>query len=127
MAVGTGTREGELLALELADFDLPDGGTGTVRVNKMLDQRDRAFVLQPPKSKTGFRTVGLPVFAVDAIRAHIAGRAPGPVFTTKNGSYFARSNFIRQDWTDLLGRAGVKYRRFHTLRHTMRRGYWPTG
>jgi integrase len=115
VAVGTGAREGELLALESTDFDLD---AGTVRITRMLDQRDGKFVLQPTKSENGNRTIGLPAFAVDAVKLHLRGRESGPVFTTRNGTYLARSNFVRQDWTDLLAAARVRYRKFHTLRHT---------
>jgi integrase len=64
------------------------------------------------------RTIGLPAFAVDAVLLHLRDREPGPAFTTGSGNYLARSNFVRQDWADLLDAAGVKYRKFHTLRHT---------
>ena len=116
VAVGTGAREGELLCLEAADFDL---AAGTVRVVKTIDERaDGSFFLNPPKSKSGTRTVSLPAFALDAVRRHLDGRAPGPAFTTATGSYVTRSNFIRKDWTPLLEKAKVPYRKFHTLRHT---------
>lgn len=115
LAVGTGAREGELLALEAADFDL---AAGTVRIVKTLDDRDDGFHLNQPKSKTGVRTVGLPAFAIEAVRRRLDGRAPGPVFTTETGNYVSRTNFIRKDWRPLLVRAEVKYRKFHTTRHT---------
>lgn len=115
VAIGTGARLGEILALELDDFDLD---RGTVRITKMLDIRKGEMVTQPPKSATGVRTVGLPAFAVNAIRQHVIGRVPGAVFTTRTGAYYSKTNFIKRDWAGLLTRAGVKYRRFHTLRHT---------
>jgi integrase len=115
LAVGTGAREGELLALEGGDFDLEKG---TVHIERTLDERKGAFATNPPKSKAGTRTVSLPTFVVDAVRRHLDGRAPGPVFTTGTGTYVSRTNFIRKDWAPLLETAGVKYRKFHTLRHT---------
>lgn len=115
LAAATGAREGELLALELADFDT---ATGTVRIVKTLDERGDGFKLNPPKSATGTRTVSLPAFALDAVRRLCAGRAGGPVFTTSTGTYFSRTNFIRKEWKPLLARAEVSYRKFHTLRHT---------
>jgi integrase len=115
LAIGTGAREGKLLALELADFDLEED---TVRIVKSLDERDGVFILNPLKSKTGVRTVGLPAFAVEALRRHLKDRQPGPVFTTGNGTYMTRTNFIRKGWRPLLAKAEVKYRKFHTTRHT---------
>ncbi|WP_439623426.1 tyrosine-type recombinase/integrase [Gemmata sp.] len=115
LAAGTGAREGELLALEPADFDLP---AGTVRIVKMLDYRDGQFAIQPTKSKSGVRAIDLPAFALDPVRRHLVGRGSGPCFTTAEGTYIARTNFIRRDWRGLTTRAGVPYRKFHTLRHT---------
>jgi integrase len=116
LAIGTGARQGELLALERDDFDTE---VGTVKISKMLDQRDEGkFVLQPPKSKSGLRTVHLPGFALDAVKAHLKGRKPGPVFTTRTGNYISKSNFVRSYWKPLVEKAKVKYRKFHTLRHT---------
>jgi integrase len=48
----------------------------------------------------------------------LRGREAGPVFTTRNGTHLAKSNFVRQDWTDLLAAAKVRSRKFHALRHT---------
>ncbi len=115
VAVGTGAREGELFALEAADFDL---NAGAVKITKMLDQGEDGFKLQRPKSRSGLRTIGLPAFALEAIGRHLVGRKPGPVFTSLSGTYLARSNFIRRDWAAQLEKAGVSYRKFHTLRHT---------
>jgi integrase len=115
LGVGTGAREGELFALEAADFDL---AAGTVRITKMLDERRGEFRTHPPKSRNGVRTVSLPAFAVAAVRTHLAGRTTGVVFTTGTGGYLSKSNFVRRDWAGLLKTAGVKYRKFHTLRHT---------
>lgn len=115
LAVGTGAREGELLCLELADFDLE---AGTVRITKTLDERNDGFSLNPPKSKSGTRTVSLPAFVVEAARRHLADRSAGPVFTTSAGTYSTRSNFVRKDWAPLLEKAEVPYRKFHTTRHT---------
>jgi integrase len=115
IAAGTGAREGELLALEREDFD---SAAGTVRIVKTLDEREDGFTLNPTKSKTGIRVVSLPGFAIEAVRKHLDGRDPGPVFQTKNRTYLSRTNFIRKEWKPLLKKAEVKYRKFHTLRHT---------
>lgn len=115
LAFGTGARQGELLAIERDDFDLK---AGTVRITKMLDHRKGVFTVQAPKSKSGTRTIDLPEFALAAVRRHIEGRGPGPVFTTASGKYIARNNIGNQDWRPLLARAGVDYRKFHTARHT---------
>jgi integrase len=115
LAVGTGARQGELLALERDDFDLK---AGTVRIVRMVDQRKGGFTVQAPKSKSGTRTITLPAFALEAVKKHLQDRAAGPVFTTTSGKYIARNNLVNQDWNPLLTRAKVPYRKFHTCRHT---------
>lgn len=114
-AVGTGMREGELFALTPGDFDL---AAGTVRVTKSLDRQKGKWVINPTKSRSGVRTITLPSFAVESVKRHPTAVKPGAVFTSRSGGYLVRSNFVRRDWTGLLTRAKVRYRKFHTLRHT---------
>ena len=116
IAVGTVHARGNFVLWIRDDFDLE---AGTVRISKMLDQlKGGEFILQPPKSKSGLRTIRLPGFALDAVKAHLKGREAGPVFTTKNGTYLGKSGFVRSYWMPLVKSAKVKYRKFHTLRHT---------
>jgi integrase len=115
VAIGTGAREGELLCPERDDFDLAEG---SIRITKTIDETKGVTTIVPPKSKAGTRTVSLPGFAFDAAKKLLKGRETGPVFPTSTGTLLQRSNFIRQDWTPLLEKAKVPYRKFHTLRHT---------
>jgi integrase len=116
VAVASGMREGELLALELQD--VAEGGRA-VHVRRMLDfEPGVGFTTHPPKSENGVRTIDLPPFAAGPLARHCEGRAPGPVFTNTTGGYLSKTNFVKRDWAGLLERAGVPYRRFHTLRHT---------
>jgi integrase len=121
LAVASGMREGELLALGREHIDLD---RGEVRVERTLATIKGGFLLKEPKSKRGKRVVALPQFAVDALRercktALMEGNAGAPVlFCTKTGNFISKSSFIRQVWRPLLKRAGVPYRRFHGLRHT---------
>jgi len=115
LAFATGARQGELLSLEAEDVDLEDG---TIHIRRTLDERDGGFHLQPPKSAAGVRVVSLPEFALVALRRHMAGRGTGPLFATRGGNYFLRSNFIRKEWEPLCEAAGVPYRKFHSIRHT---------
>ncbi len=115
VAAGTGAREGELLALEDGDFDLT---AGTVRITKMLGQGKGGHRPLSPKSRNGVRTLSLPAFALAAVRCHLDGRAPGRRGGSEAGGYMEKTNFIRRDWGGLVAAAGIKYRKFHTLRHT---------
>jgi len=122
LAIATGAREGELLALGWEHVDLD---AGTIAIRRTLDQIDGRFVLkEKPKSKRGLRDVHLPRFAVAALLAHReAMRAEGHlsapvVFCTSTGNFIGRSNFVRKVHRPLLAKSEVPYRKFHTFRHT---------
>ena len=127
LALATGLRRGELLALRWRDIDL-DGAT--LRVEQALEQTKRGgLVFKSPKTKYGRRTVTLPPSAVAELRAHRKaqaerrlalglGKAPegSLVFASWDGS--TRSpNALTKEWTLAMGRAGLKAT-FHSLRHT---------
>jgi integrase len=112
LVLATGLRQGEALALRWADIDLD---AGTLRVAKA-------------KTAAGVRQIGLPGFAVAALRDHrarqrgerMAARAwedPGLVFASTTGTKLNRSNVLHW-WWDLTTRAEVGRRRFHASRHT---------
>jgi integrase len=121
LAITTGAREGELLALGREHLDLT---AGTVHFQRSLAVVKGGFLVKEPKSKRGRRVVELPAFAVDALREHVKrllaeGNAAAPVlFCTTTRNYIGKSNFIRQVYKPLLEAAEVPYRKFHTFRHT---------
>jgi integrase len=117
VAVGSGARLGELLALEWEDYD---PAARTLRIRRKLSVvRGRRATVGPPKSARGVRTIALPAFAADALEAHAPpDRRAGVVFSTRPGGYLSRSSFRSQVYGPVLEAAGVRYRKFHTFRHT---------
>jgi integrase len=125
LAVATGMRRGEILALRWEDVDL---GAGTVSVRRTLEQVRGRIAFKEPKSARSRRVIPLPAFAVAALRRHKAEQArlrlrlgpayddQGLVCTTETGRPLAH-NFGR-DYLALLERAGVPRVRFHDLRHS---------
>ncbi len=86
------------------------------------------FVLQPPKSKSGLRTIRLPGFVLDAVKTHLKGREPGPVFTTKNGTYLAKSSFVRSYLeTARESREGANTENFTPFVTPTPHAFWPMG
>ena len=86
VAIATGLRQGELLALRWPDVDL-DAGTLTVRHTL----RRRTHELGEPKTKSGQRTLELAGAAIDALRVQrtrqsAARVTPLFVFTSRNGT-----------------------------------------
>ncbi len=126
MAVYTGMRQGELLALKWQDMDLEDG---YVSVRRTLT-RGGGLLLGEPKTKKSRRTIRLTATAVEALHAHLARqleemeqmgslyRPGGLVFANEVGGIINPSNLRQRSFARLLGRAGLPPMRFHDLRHT---------
>jgi integrase len=127
MALASGMRRGELLALRWQDIDL-DGAT--LKVERALEQTKRGgLVFKPPKTRYGRRTITLPPSTVTELRAHRKaqaeqrlalglGRAPEDalVFATWDGS--TRSpNALTKEWSKAMQAASLEAT-FHSLRHT---------
>lgn len=124
-ALGTGLRQGELLALRWEDVDLE---AGTLRVRYSLASVDGELTLQEPKTDRSRRKVYLPDSVVAALRAHrtrqrmdrLAAGArwvdSGHVFATMLGKPHHAATVTRA-FQVALERAGLPRSRFHDLRH----------
>jgi len=108
LALGSGARVGELLALDWADVDLD---AGTISISR---SRSRGG-LGPTKSQRGVRTVALPSFALDALRAEM--RHTGAVIAGRHGEPLIPERAAER-WHVLRARAGLDGLRFHDLRGT---------
>lgn len=132
----TGARQGELLGLHWETVYL-DQAIPQIRICQSLCRATNVFKVKNPKSDHGDRIVSLPTVAAEVLREHRARmEAEGhlnentPVFCTTRGHYCSSTNFVKRDWRPTLERAGVRYRKFHTLRHThasilLSRGFSP--
>jgi len=126
LAVATGLRRGELLALRWKDLDL---GGGALAVCQAMELTRAGIAFKEPKTRRSRRRVTLPALVVDVLRAHRreqvverlgAGPAyrdldlvlPGPGGEPWNPRYFGKS------FASLVERSGVPRVRFHDLRHT---------
>ena len=67
LALATGMRRGELLALQWGDLDLD---RGVLRVERSLEETKAGLRFKPPKTKRGRRNIALPPDAVTMLRAH---------------------------------------------------------
>lgn len=136
VAVGSGCRLGELLALQWPDVDFEKG---TIEVRRSVSQVGSQFILKEPKTKSGRRTVVLPSFACTALHDHRRealgkGKISAPVFCTSGGTYFNKTN-VRREFLSVVARANGRALekaenakteavvipesiRFHDLRHS---------
>ncbi len=115
LAVTTGARLGELLALQRADIDLD---AGTVRISKSVHNGR----VTSPKTASGRRTIRLSKLALDALRVHLDAYA-GDVWLFQSpvneDMSIHRATLHITYWKPLLGASGLPIEtRFHDLRHT---------
>ncbi len=125
-ALGTGLRQGELLALRWEDVDLE---AGRLRVRHSLANVDGTLTLQEPKTDRSRRSLVLPESVTVALRAHrtrqkmdqlVAGSRwadSGHVFATMLGRPHHAATITRC-FQAALDRAELPRVRFHDLRHS---------
>jgi integrase len=126
VALATGMRRGELVALRWKDIDL-DGGK--LRVEQSLEQTRAGLRFKSPKTKHGRRTITIPPAVVSDLRAHwkamqeqrlalgLGRSAPNDlVFTMWDGSP-RKPNALTNDWLRASAIIGRRIN-LHALRHT---------
>ena len=128
LALATGARRGELLALRIKDFN-PDART--IRIERSLEQTKAAGLrFKPPKTRNGKRTVSIPPFMVTELRAHIVklqerrlalgmGRAGRDDLLFPRWDGQVRSpHWLTQKFALAMAALKIKGVTFHSLRHT---------
>jgi integrase len=122
LALDSGARQGELLALHWPDIDWD---AGVVTIDKSLYEKDHAFKIKPPKSRAGRRRVKLAPRTLGALKAHrermrAEGRdvERGPVFVNADGGWVSKPSLYKNSWKKVLKAAGLPRMKFHGLRHT---------
>jgi integrase len=127
LALGSGARRGELLALAWGHLDL-DGARLTIE--RSLEETSAGRKFKAPKNKHSRRTISLPASAVDAMRQHrlqqleqrVAlglGKLPDDalVFCTIEGEPLWPDN-VSRDWRVTVAALGLPEVSLHGLRHT---------
>ena len=127
LALNTGLRQGELLALKWEDVELEDA---VQRVGSTITRSGGKVDVGPPKTNKSRRSVGLAASAMEALRDHLARQLEemerigslyhpgGFVFANESGGIINPSNLRNRSFARLLKRAGLPKIRFHDLRHT---------
>jgi integrase len=127
LALATGMRLGELLALRWRDVDLEGG---SLQVRATLQYTIDGFVFAEPKTAQSRRRIALSQTAIAALTQHRAVQAQerlnlGPawedgdlVFPNRLGKPMDGIHLLRRNFYPLLTKAGLPRMRFHDLRHT---------
>jgi integrase len=138
IALSTGLRRGELLALRWQDIDLDDA---TMSVAQSVEQTKAGLRFKPPKTRAGRRRVALPIFLIDVLRQHRTKQLEDRlrlgsawldndlVLPLTDGSAWPPDTFSTL-FATFIRRSGIRHLRFHDLRHShatelLRRGVHP--
>jgi integrase len=129
IAIHSGMRQGELLALKWQDVDLSEVA-GTVQVRRTLTKNGGRLLLGEPKTAKGRRKIKLTARATATLRAHRKRQAEerlatgglwsdqGLVFASETARSSTPPPLRQRSFASLLKRAGLPEIRFHDLRHT---------
>jgi len=128
LALATGIRPGEYLALKWSDVDLE---RGVVVVQRTLVSAAAGWRFDEPKTSRSRRSIPLPVSLVGLLRKHRvaqleqrmrvggAWQENGLVFTNEIGQPLDRRNLVRRHLRPLLRKAGLPgAMRLYDLRHS---------
>lgn len=122
LALTTGMRQGEILALQWRDVDL-DRATITVQATLDFDASGLAIRKSPKCGK--LRIIDLPATTLDALRARQLTQRPKSewIFTDKNGDPLHKEGMLRYQFRRALIAVELateeeSFVRFHDLRHT---------
>jgi integrase len=126
LALSTGLRRGELLALRWPDVDL---ARGTISIQRTQTRTKRGLEEGEVKTRAGKRRLSLSASTTEALRAHrhaqVAQRlALGGAWTDENRVFERgdgrrlRPDVLHRRFKKRIARAGVPDIRLHDLRHT---------
>jgi integrase len=109
-----GLRKGEILGLYPSNFDIING---TITVNHSLQfLPKKGIIIDEPKTSAGIRTIKLPDFVYEALKAHPIDDNQMFMFVTSSGTPFNPRNFSTS-FDLLVKKSGLPKVRFHDLRH----------
>ena len=121
LAITTGMRPSEYLALTWSDFDLEHGA---VSISKTLEWRGREWLFEDTKRERSRRVVKLQNWVTALLgrlkeKAKLADVRLGDlVFKSPNGGPIREPKLVRRHFKPLLEHAGLPNIRLYDLRHT---------
>jgi integrase len=133
LALATGMRRGELIALKWQDINFKTGTLQVVRVltrvPTKMPKRGHVYMEAEPKTQKSRRSVMIAPFALEALKEHRVRQLEAKlkagasweehdyVFCTLHGTHLG-PNHVVEEFKLLLKQAGLPDIRFHDLRHS---------
>jgi integrase len=127
LAIASGARRAELLALRWQDIDLD---RGTMKVEHSVEQTVAGgLVVKEPKTKAGRRSITLPATTIAVLRAHWRAQLeqrlllglgkiePKDLLFPNLRGGLRSPNALSQEWKEHVRKLGLTVT-FHSLRHT---------
>jgi integrase len=113
LMAATGCRQGEVIGLDVQDFD-PEAGTLSI---------SRTYIsslgtVGPPKSENGVRVIRVPALALPVLVAAAGKRKSGVLFPTSSGRRM-RPTTVDRGVRCVLRDLGLEVRGSHSLRHSV--------
>lgn len=109
LAVFTGCRRGELIALNWSDLNFKEL---TISITKSACRADGKVILKCTKTKGSVRTIAVPAFVIDLARKWKAEQGR---YRLSIGSQWRGSNNIFMQWNGLLMGLETPYNAFHRI------------
>lgn len=106
-----GIREGELLALTPADFDLDKR---TVTINKTFQHTGGKDIITPPKTEKSNRTITMPRFLADEMQEYLKMQYD---IGLDDRMFPVTKSYLYREMQRGCQETGVKRIRIHDLRH----------
>lgn len=110
IAAMTGLRVGEILALQVSDFDLD---------NRLLTVRRSVWraKLQTPKTINSQAVLPLPDALAEIVKQHVERLSTPWLFLNRRGHFFIGENVVRQALWPILDKLKIPRCGFHAFRH----------
>ena len=127
LAIVTGCRRGELVALQWPDIDFDNG---TISISKSVYQlKGQPIAVKQPKTAGSVRVVAIPQFIVDLLKDY---QAEQKLTHLKCGDQWQNGDWVFIQWngaimyptsptqwfSKFLKRHNLPHKKFHALRHT---------
>lgn len=119
LALSTGARLGELVALKWENIDLKNNTISIEQAYKCVyefnkdETKTLTAKIQTPKSKGSIRINPLPIKTVKLLKKY---KGTGFVFRYENKVY--QDKAVQDEWKKILKECKITHKKFHAIRHT---------